>query len=161
MRTKFSHSWSVQMLPCLWIENIFNYPCFKCLTDAVAHSTNTWVPTLCQALYSMTGKRQEISSLVREKWVVRAEGLQCAMPSRQKIFCCCLVTKSCLTLCDLMARSLPSSTVPGISWARILHWVPLLTPGDLPNPGIESTSPAMAGKFFTTEPPGKPQTFLT
>jgi len=28
--------------------------------------------------------------------------------------------------------------------------------GDLPDPGIESTSPAMAGGFFTTEPPGKP-----
>ena len=27
---------------------------------------------------------------------------------------------------------------------------------DLPSPGIESTSPALAGGFFTTEPPGKP-----
>ena len=32
-------------------------------------------------------------------------------------------------------------------------------PGDLPDPGIELTSlvsPALAGGFFTTEPPGKP-----
>ena len=32
--------------------------------------------------------------------------------------------------------------------------------GDLPDPGIEPTfpaSPALAGRFFTTEPPGKPQ----
>ena len=28
------------------------------------------------------------------------------------------------------------------------------SPGYLPNPGIES--PALAGRFFTTEPPGKP-----
>ena len=28
-------------------------------------------------------------------------------------------------------------------------------PGDLPNPGIEPASPALAGRFFTTEPPGK------
>ena len=27
---------------------------------------------------------------------------------------------------------------------------------DLPNSGIEPVSPALAGKFFTTEPPGKP-----
>ena len=27
-------------------------------------------------------------------------------------------------------------------------------PGDLPDPGIESVSPALAGDFFTTEPPG-------
>ena len=29
-------------------------------------------------------------------------------------------------------------------------------PGDLPDPGIEPMSPALAGGFFTTEPPGKP-----
>ena len=32
--------------------------------------------------------------------------------------------------------------------------------GDLPNPGIEPTplmSPALAGRFFTTTPPGKPE----
>ena len=29
-------------------------------------------------------------------------------------------------------------------------------PGDLPNPGIEPVAPALAGSFFTTEPPGKP-----
>jgi len=28
--------------------------------------------------------------------------------------------------------------------------------GDLFSPGIESTSPALAGGFFTTEPPRKP-----
>ena len=28
-------------------------------------------------------------------------------------------------------------------------------PGDLPNPEIEPTSPALGGRFFTTEPPGK------
>ena len=36
------------------------------------------------------------------------------------------------------------------------------SPGFLPNPGIEPTSlasPAGAGGFFTTEPPGKP--FMT
>ena len=27
---------------------------------------------------------------------------------------------------------------------------------DLPKPGIEPTSPALAGGLFTTEPPGKP-----
>ena len=29
-------------------------------------------------------------------------------------------------------------------------------PGNLLEPGIESMSPAVAGRFFTTEPPGKP-----
>ena len=39
------------------------------------------------------------------------------------------------------------------------HGLPCPSPGYLPNPGIEPMSfmsPALAGGFFTTEPPGKP-----
>ena len=38
------------------------------------------------------------------------------------------------------------------------YWngLPFPSPGDLPNPGMEPRSPALAGEFFTTEPPGKP-----
>ena len=31
------------------------------------------------------------------------------------------------------------------------------SPGDLPEPGIKPTSPALADGFFTPEPPGKPE----
>ena len=37
--------------------------------------------------------------------------------------------------------------------------VPFPPPGDFPNPGIKPmsfTSSALAGRFFTTAPPGKP-----
>ena len=34
--------------------------------------------------------------------------------------------------------------------------LPFPSPGHLPDPGIEPASPALAGGFFTTEPPGKP-----
>ena len=37
-------------------------------------------------------------------------------------------------------------------WSRL----PFPSPGDLPNPEIETTFPALAGGFLTTEPPGKP-----
>ena len=37
-------------------------------------------------------------------------------------------------------------------WSRL----PFPSPRDLPHPGIEPKSPALAGKFITTEPPGKP-----
>ena len=45
-----------------------------------------------------------------------------------------------------------------ISQARILFpsQLPFPSPEDLPNPGVEPASPALAGKFITTEPPGKP-----
>jgi len=35
--------------------------------------------------------------------------------------------------------------------------LPFPSPGDLPNSGIELLPPTLAGGFFTTEPPGKPQ----
>ena len=46
-----------------------------------------------------------------------------------------------------------------MGFPRQEYWsgLPFPPPGDLPHPGTESTSPALAGRFFTTEPPGKPQ----
>ena len=45
-----------------------------------------------------------------------------------------------------------------IGFSRQEYWSGLLfpSPGDLPNPGIELASPTLAGRFFTTERPGKP-----
>ena len=48
-----------------------------------------------------------------------------------------------------------------IGFPRQNYWSGLQfpPPGDLPNPGIKPTSlgsPELAGRFFTTEPPGKP-----
>ena len=61
--------------------------------------------------------------------------------------------QSCLTLCDPRDCSPPGSSVHGISQARILEWVVIPPPGDLPNPGIKSESlmfPTLANRFFTT-----------
>ena len=41
-------------------------------------------------------------------------------------------------------------------WSRL----PFPPPGDLPNPGIKHMSPSLAGRFFTTEPPRKPNRIL-
>ena len=49
-----------------------------------------------------------------------------------------------------------SSEFPGQKYCSGL---PFSSPGDLPNPGTETnylTSPTLADRFFTTEPPGKP-----
>ena len=37
--------------------------------------------------------------------------------------CCCLVTKSCLTLCDTLDCNPQGVSVHGISQARILEWI--------------------------------------
>ena len=45
-----------------------------------------------------------------------------------------------------------------MGFSRQEYWsgLPCLPPGDLPDPGIEPASASLAGRFFTTEPPGKP-----
>ena len=48
------------------------------------------------------------------------------------------------------------SSVHGISKARILGWVAICFCGDLLDLGLETTSLEWEGRFFTTEPPGKP-----
>ena len=47
---------------------------------------------------------------------------------------------------------------PSMRFSRQGYWsgVPFPSPGDLPNPGIEPAPPALAGRFFTTAPPGNP-----
>ena len=58
-------------------------------------------------------------------------------------------------------RALWTATPPGSSVCGIFlrqeYWsvLPFLSPGDLPDTEIEPTFPALAGRFFTTEPPGK------
>ena len=44
-----------------------------------------------------------------------------------------------------------------MAFSRKEYWsgLPFPSPGDLPNPGTEPLSPALAGEFFTSEPPGK------
>ena len=41
------------------------------------------------------------------------------------------------------------------SWAQLLHGM-----WDLPRPGLESLSPALAGRFSTAAPPGKPYVYV-
>ena len=53
-----------------------------------------------------------------------------------------LVTKFWL-FCDLMDYSPPDSSVHEISQAKILDWVTISFSGDLPDPGIEPSSPAL------------------
>ena len=65
-----------------------------------------------------------------------------------------LVVQSCPTLYDPMDCSPPGSSVYGILQASILEWLPFLSPGDFPKPGIKPClikprSPTFAGRFFT------------
>ena len=72
---------------------------------------------------------------------------------------CCIVAKSCPTL--LQAHGVCQAPL-SVGSPRQEYWsgLPFPSPGDLPDPGIELTSPALAGGFFTTEPPWKPTRYI-
>ena len=53
-----------------------------------------------------------------------------------------------------MDCSPPGSSVHGM-FQEYRSGLPFPSPGHLPDPGTELTSPALAGGFFTTEPHGK------
>ena len=75
----------------------------------------------------------------------------------------CSVAKSCPSFFKPMDCSPPGSSVHGISQARILERVAFPSSGDLTDPQIEPMSlmsPALVDRFFTTEPPGKPNNRL-
>ena len=73
-------------------------------------------------------------------------------------------------MCVLSHSVVPDSTTPwtvallaplSTGFPRQEYWsgLPFPSLGDLPDPGIEQAfpaSPALAGRFFTTEPPGDP-----
>ena len=61
-----------------------------------------------------------------------------------------LATQVYPTLCDPMDCSPPGSSVHG--FPRQEYWIglPLPPPGGLPDPGMESRSPALAEGFFTS-----------
>ena len=76
------------------------------------------------------------------------------------ISCCCLVTKSCLTLCYPVDCSPPGSSVHGISQARVLEWVAIPFSKGSFQPRDQTLISCLVGRFFTTESPGKPITSL-
>ena len=67
--------------------------------------------------------------------------------------CCCLVTRLYSTFATpwTAARQAPSS----MGFPRQEHWsgLPFPPPGDLPKQGNKPSSPVLAGRFFTAEPP--------
>jgi len=76
----------------------------------------------------------------------------------------CSVEQACPTLCDAIDCSSPGSSIPGIFQARILEQVAISSSRspEFPDPGIKPMTPAspaspvLAGRFFSTEIPGKP-----
>ena len=68
----------------------------------------------------------------------------------------CSIAQSYLSLCDLMDYSPPGSSIHGISHARILEWVAISSSRGSSWPRDQTCISCIAGKYFTSEPSGKP-----
>ena len=55
-------------------------------------------------------------------------------------------------------RTVAYQAFQSMGFSRQEYWsgLPFLSPGDLPNPGMEPKSPALEADALPTEPPGKP-----
>ena len=77
------------------------------------------------------------------------------------LFYVCGRAQSCLTIGNPMNCS-PQNLSMGFSRQKYWSGLPFPSPEDLPHSGIKPTSlvcPTLAGRFFTTSPPGKPVSF--
>ena len=87
-------------------------------------------------------------------------GMDALVKYSNTVLCMCMcaqLLESCPTLCNPVDWTIATppqvSSVHGILQTRILEWAAMPSSRDLPNPGIKPmslTSPALAGRFFTT-----------
>ena len=73
------------------------------------------------------------------------------MPHILNTVCVCVCV--CVSRSVVSDSSLPGPSVHGISWAGILEWVAIPSPGDLPYPGIKPRSPTSQADSSPSESP--------
>ena len=65
------------------------------------------------------------------------------------------VAQLCLTIVIPWTVAHQAPLSEGFPGQEYWSGLPFPSPGDLPDPRMEPACPALAGGFFTTEPPGK------
>ena len=120
------------------------------------------------ALKHLLGHIWEKNASYNSAWHLNFHPIQLSNPEGFKTHCCqsrgTEVRLVCLCACVLshvwlfailVAHQAPLS----MEFSRQEYWSGLSFPtsGDLPHPGIKPVSPALAGRFFTTVPLGKPR----
>ena len=130
------------------------------------------VTQLCLTLCNpWTAARQASLSITNSRNLLKLVSIKSVMPCNHLILCHPLLlppsifpsirvfsnesAKSCLTLAVRWTVALQAPL--SVRFPRQEYWSELAFPssGDLPDPGIEPPSPALAGRFFTAEPSKK------
>ena len=71
--------------------------------------------------------------------------------------CCCCCSHQVMSNAFATPWTVAHQASLFMGFSRQEYWIglPFPPPGDLPHPGVEPRSPALADGFFTAEPPGK------
>ena len=102
----------------------------------------------------------DLNSLTRDRTLASCIGksnLNHWMARKVPYCCSCSVAQSCLTLCNPVDCSRQAHLSMGFPRQEYWSGLPFPPAGDLPNPGIQPMSSALASRFHTTEPPRKPR----
>ena len=128
------------------------------LSQGCARSLSPVFPFVRLAVRSDTAERQSLLL------TVGSEDQDCRLFAASIILCiACVCTQSCPIFCNPVDCSPPGSPVRGILQARILEWVAMPSPRDLPNPGWNPCLLCLLHwqvDFLLLVPPGKPSEAL-
>ena len=124
----------------------------------------------CQKQWGRLGKDAPRVSRRNQLWWHLDSGLLTSRTVREHVSHVLTTLCTCVQLLSHVRLSVTPWTVAHQAplsmvslQAGILDWVPFSSSRNLPNPGIKPkspVSPALAGRFLTTEPPEKPTQFM-
>ena len=109
------------------------------------------VSRLCE-IYRRTKRNPRKTQNQRSKKKIQAPGCKCVCVCvRTRVLACmCSIMQSCLILWGPWTGAHQALLLMEFSRQECWSGLPFLTPGNLPNPGIEPMSPTLSGGFFTT-----------
>ena len=101
--------------------------------------------------------------LRQRSWVIRAKlGKFCSNQEKViniegKYMCVCEWSRSVIVRLFATPWTVAHQASPSMGFSRQEYWsgLPFPSPGDLPNPGIEPSSPGLQADALPSEPPGK------
>ena len=135
--------------------------CYKCRRDRCKRlTTNKKTNESCSLLaeQNCSGKKNKVGKEAGDRWWAWSCWFSWWSG---RCHCVCSVAQSCLTLCDHVDYSTPGSSVHGILQAWILEWVAIPFSRGSSWPRDRTHVSCIAGRFFTTELPGKPTEEVT
>ena len=139
-------------------RNLVGYSPLSSTVQRVGHN---WVTSLSFKAFKFimwVARRKVVNSFVFSSNKLPCKDLLLLATQNDNILRMCTVPQLCPTLATPWTVACQTPLSMGLSKQEYYGGLPVPPPGGLPDPGIKPispASPALASKFFNTEPPGK------